>query len=100
MYVTIIILRKQFFPLRFLVKMTRSKQNVKKKDVYMDILQPSRYKPSDLEQMAKDTKFTKGSANPFILCIVWDGLDNLHLTFQTKYDICTEPLNRSAQMAL
>jgi len=27
--------------------------------VTLDILQPSRYKPNDLEQMAKDTRFTK-----------------------------------------
>ena len=40
--------------------MTKRKQQVQKKDIYMDILQPSRYKPSDLEQMAEDTKFTKG----------------------------------------
>ena len=45
---------------RFLVKLTKRKQQVQKKDIYMDILQPSRYKPSDLEQMAEDTKFTKG----------------------------------------
>jgi len=44
---------------RFLVKLTKRKQQVQKKDIYMDILQPSRYKPSDLEQMAEDTKFTK-----------------------------------------
>lgn len=49
----------KFAAVRFLVKLTKSKQQVKKKDIYMDILQPSRYKPSDLEQMAEDTKFTK-----------------------------------------
>ena len=48
------------FSFRFLVKLTKRKQQVQKKDIYMDILQPSRYKPSDLEQMAEDTKFTKG----------------------------------------
>ena len=52
------ILRQLSF--RFLVKLTKRKQQVQKKDIYMDILQPSRYKPSDLEQMAEDTKFTKG----------------------------------------
>merc|ERR1712038_1758109 len=30
-----------------------------KKNITLDILQPSRYKPNDLEQMAKDTRFTK-----------------------------------------
>lgn len=44
---------------RFLVKLTKKQEQVKKKEVYLDILQPSRYKPSDLDQMARDTKFTK-----------------------------------------
>ena len=31
----------------------------KKKEITLEMLQPSRYKPNDLEQMAEDTKFTK-----------------------------------------
>jgi len=31
----------------------------KKKDITLDMLQPSRYKPSDLERMAQETKFSK-----------------------------------------
>jgi len=41
-----------------LLKVTK-KQEEKKKNITLDILQPSRYKPNDLEQMAKDTRFTK-----------------------------------------
>ena len=31
----------------------------KKKELTLDMLQPSRYKPNDLEQMAEETKFSK-----------------------------------------
>ena len=31
----------------------------KKEAVTLEMLQPSRYKPNDLEQMAEETKFTK-----------------------------------------
>ena len=47
------------FP-RLLLRFTRKGQETeKKKDITLDMLQPSRYKPNDLEQMAEDTKFTK-----------------------------------------
>ena len=41
--------------------MVRKKKDVeeKKKEITLDMLQPSRYKPNDLEQMAEETKFTK-----------------------------------------
>jgi len=42
-----------------LLKITKKQEEKKKKNVTLDILQPSRYKPNDLEQMAKDTRFTK-----------------------------------------
>ena len=42
-----------------LLKITKKQEEKKKKHVTLDILQPSRYKPNDLEQMAKDTRFTK-----------------------------------------
>jgi hypothetical protein len=40
-------------------KMTKKADPEKKKNVTIEMLQPSRYKPSDLNQMAEDTKFTK-----------------------------------------
>lgn len=42
-----------------LLKMTKKKEQTKTKCVTLDILQPSRYKPNDLEAMANETKFTK-----------------------------------------
>ena len=39
--------------------MTKKKEQTKTKCVTLDILQPSRYKPNDLEAMANETKFTK-----------------------------------------
>lgn len=42
-----------------LLKITKKKEQTSKKHVTLDILQPSRYKPNDLEQMANETKFTK-----------------------------------------
>lgn len=42
-----------------LLKITKKQEEKKKKPLTLDILQPSRYKPNDLEQMAKDTRFTK-----------------------------------------
>ena len=42
-----------------LLKVTKKQEEKKKKNITLDILQPSRYKPNDLEQMAKDTRFTK-----------------------------------------
>ena len=44
---------------RMMRKMTKKADPEKKKNVTIEMLQPSRYKPSDLNQMAKDTKFTK-----------------------------------------
>ena len=48
-----------FFISRLLLKLTKKEEEVKKKEITLDMLQPSRYKPNDLEQMAEDTKFTK-----------------------------------------
>ena len=43
-----------------LLKMTKKDpESEKKKEITLDMLQPSRYKPNDLEQMAEETKFTK-----------------------------------------
>lgn len=42
-----------------LLRLTKKKEEKKTKNVTLDILQPSRYKPNNLEQMAYDTKFTK-----------------------------------------
>ncbi len=41
--------------------MTKKVDNTKEKKegVNLELLQPSRYKPNDLEQMAEDTKFSK-----------------------------------------
>ena len=44
---------------RLLLKLTKKEEMEKKKELTLDMLQPSRYKPNDLEQMAEDTKFTK-----------------------------------------
>ena len=52
--------RKRGNPLvRMMRKMTKKADPEKKKNVTIEMLQPSRYKPSDLNQMAEDTKFTK-----------------------------------------
>jgi len=46
--------------LRMLIKMTKKDPEAeKKKEITLDMLQPSRYKPNDLEQMAEETKFSK-----------------------------------------
>lgn len=47
--------------LRMLLKMTKRDPEAaeKKKEITLDMLQPSRYKPNDLEQMAEETKFSK-----------------------------------------
>ena len=39
--------------------MRKKKEVEVKKEITLDMLQPSRYKPNDLEQMAEETKFTK-----------------------------------------
>ena len=44
---------------RLLLKLTKKEEMEKKKELTLDMLQPSRYKPNDLEQMAEDTKFSK-----------------------------------------
>ncbi|XP_040572763.1 neuronal calcium sensor 1 isoform X2 [Lepeophtheirus salmonis] len=44
---------------RLIVKLTKKQSEVKKKDLTLDMFQPSRYKPNDLDQMAEDTKFSK-----------------------------------------
>ena len=41
------------------MKLTKKEEMEKKKELTLDMLQPSRYKPNDLEQMAEDTKFSK-----------------------------------------
>ena len=41
------------------LKLTKKQEEKKKAPITLDILQPSRYKPNDLEQMANDTKFSK-----------------------------------------
>merc|ERR1712110_202246 len=47
---------------RLLLKITKRNElelEKKKEAVTLEMLQPSRYKPNDLEQMAEETKFTK-----------------------------------------
>ena len=44
---------------RLMLRFTRKQEEEKKKEITLDMLQPSRYKPNDLEQMAEDTKFSK-----------------------------------------
>jgi len=39
------------------------KKKKKKKNVTVEMLQPSRYKPSNLNQMAEETQFTKSNFN-------------------------------------
>jgi len=39
----------------------KNAERKKKKNVTIEMLQPSRYKPSDLNQMAEQTKFTKSN---------------------------------------
>ena len=48
-----------FFLFRMLLMMRKKKEVEVKKEITLDMLQPSRYKPNDLEQMAEETKFTK-----------------------------------------
>ncbi len=48
---------------RMMRKMTKKHDPEKKKNVTIEMLQPSRYKPSDLNQMAEDTKFSKSEFN-------------------------------------
>jgi hypothetical protein len=55
--------RKRGNPLvRMLRSVTKKNDPEKKKNVTIEMLQPSRYKPSDLNQMAEDTKFTKSKS--------------------------------------
>lgn len=51
--------RKQNPMIRLLLKFTKKQVEVKKKELTLDMLQPSRYKPNALSQMAEDTKFSK-----------------------------------------
>ena len=54
--------RKRGNPLvRMIRSVTKKNDPEKKKNVTIEMLQPSRYKPSDLNQMAEDTKFTKSN---------------------------------------
>jgi len=41
--------------------MTKKKDHEKKKIVAVEMLQPIRYKPKNLNKMAEDTKFTKST---------------------------------------
>merc|ERR1711988_1329243 len=45
--------------LKLLLKLRKKEEMEKKKELTLDMLQPSRYKPNDLEQMAEETKFSK-----------------------------------------
>ncbi len=56
--------------LRFLLKLTRKEVAEKKNDITIDMLQPSRYKPNDLDQMAEETKFSKRKYINVVLSIV------------------------------
>jgi len=47
--------------LKMIKRVTKKNNPVRKKIVAIDLLQPSRYKPSDLNQMVEQTKFTKGN---------------------------------------
>jgi hypothetical protein len=38
----------------------------KKREITLDMLQPSRYKPNNLQQMADDTKFSKSESSKFL----------------------------------
>jgi len=40
-------------------KVTKKNDPEKKKNITIEMFQPNRYKPSDLNKMAQDTKFTK-----------------------------------------
>jgi hypothetical protein len=48
-------------------KVTKKNNPEKKKNVTIEMLQPSRYKPSDLNQMAEDTKFSKSMLNFYLI---------------------------------
>ena len=57
---------------RLLLKLTkRDQQELEKKTqaVTLEMLQPSRYKPNDLEQMAEETKFSKSIFKETILSL-------------------------------
>ena len=47
------------FSKRLILKLRKKEEMAQKKELTLDMLQPSRYKPNDLEQMAEETKFTK-----------------------------------------
>ena len=64
----------------------------KKKELTLDMLQPSRYKPNDLEQMAEDTKFSKSKKTlPNMEKYVQAHFDSL----QGRYVRSTDPLSKS-----
>jgi hypothetical protein len=52
---------KKHLLVRLLLKLTKKeeREEKKKEQVTLDMMQPSRYKPNDLEQMAEETKFSK-----------------------------------------
>ena len=61
-----------FIIFRLLLKLTkRDQQELEKKTqaVTLEMLQPSRYKPNDLEQMAEETKFSKSIFEETILSL-------------------------------
>ena len=48
------------------MKLRKKEEMEKKKELTLDMLQPSRYKPNDLEQMAEETKFSKSKYTDFL----------------------------------
>ena len=43
-----------------MLRLTKKQEESKgKKEITLEMLQPSRYKPDDLDQMAEETKFSK-----------------------------------------
>jgi len=62
--------QKRVHPLLRIIKnvMTKKDDPEKKKNLTIEMLQPSRYKPNNLQQMAEDTKFTKSKTFDRSLC--------------------------------
>ena len=56
-----------FYAFRLMHRVTKKQEEEKKKEITLDMLQPSRYKPNDLQQMAEDTKFTKRKSNFWLI---------------------------------
>ena len=73
------------------MKLTKKEEMEKKKELTLDMLQPSRYKPNDLEQMAEDTKFSKSKKTLPNMEEVQAHFDSL----QGRYVRSTDPLSKS-----